>query len=133
MSYQLTLTQKPVYLHAVITGLNNKANVMRYLEELFRECQARNCFRVLIEERLDGPRIGTADVYQIAAEGSRNALGYFKAIAYVDANAAGNLMHFAEDVAVNRGLPVKVFASTADAENWLLEQANAARAPTAAR
>jgi len=86
-----------------------------------RECMARRVYRVLIEERLEGPRLGTMDVYQVAAEGADRAKGLFEAIAYVDANAKGRLMEFAETVAVNRGLPVVVSASVDEARKWLLE------------
>ena len=120
MSYKLSIVQMPEYLHAVVTGVNNKENVEAYLAEILRECKERGCLKVLIEERLEGPRIRTADVFQIASEGSRRAHGYFKAIAYVDVNAEGDLMKFAETVAVNRGLPVRLFASVSDAEKWLL-------------
>jgi len=34
----------------------------------------------------------------------------------------GDLMKFAETVAVNRGLPVMVFSSVSDAEKWLLNK-----------
>ena len=37
----------------------------------------------------------------------------------LDVNANGDAMRFAEDVAVNRGFPVRVFRSVADAERWL--------------
>lgn len=122
MSYQLTFTQKPTYLHAVVTGSNTKEDVGRYLEEIRRECIARRCSKLLIEERLVGPRLGTVDVFLIAAEGSNRAQGQFKAIAFVDVNAQGDLMKFSETVATNRGLPVMVFASVADAEKWLLTE-----------
>lgn len=122
MSYQLTITPKGTYLHAVVTGRNSKENVMRYLADIRRECSARACCRVLIEERLDGPRLAIMDVFQIAAEGSSRAQGKLEAIAYVDVNAKGDLMQFAETVAVNRSLPVKVFASVDAAERWLLRQ-----------
>jgi hypothetical protein len=62
-------------------------------------------------------------VFQIASEGSNRARGVFKAIAYVDMSAKGDLMKFAENVAVNRGLPVRVFSSVRDAEKWLLDWA----------
>jgi len=120
MSYRLTITQKPAYLHAIITGVNSRENVECYLDDIRRECTSRGCFRVLIEERLEGLRLGTIDVFQIAAEGSGRALGIFKAIAYVDVNAEGDLMEFAETVAVNRFLAVKLFSSVSDAEKWLL-------------
>jgi hypothetical protein len=90
-----------------------------------RECMARRAYRVLIEERLEGPRLGTMDVYQIAAEGADRAKGLFEAIAYVDVNAQGGQMKFAETVAVNRGLPVTVFASVDDAREWLLKMDSA--------
>ena len=77
---------------------------------------------MLIEERLEGPRLGPLDVYQIAAEGSGHALGIFAAIAYVDVNAKGDLMKFAESVAFSRSMPVKVFSSVSDAEKWLLAE-----------
>ena len=132
MSYKLTIHQKPAYLHAVVTGRNTRENVAEYLEEIRRECIVRNCFRVLVEERLEGPRLGTTDVFQIVSEGSSKASGTYKAIAYVDVNATGDLMQFAETVAVNRGVPVVVFSTVADAEKWLLNEASGGAEPHAA-
>jgi len=121
MSYKLTFDQKPTYLHAIVTGNNSKENVTRYLEDVRRECVARSCFRVLIEECLIGPRLKTMDVFDIAAKGSESAHGVFQSIAYVDVNMDSEMMKFAEDVAFNRGIPVRVFLSVADAEKWLLD------------
>jgi len=122
VTYKLAISVKPTYLHDIVTGRNSKKNVQRYMAEIDAECAARGCFRVLIEERLDGPRLGTLDVFQIASNGSDRSRGKMLAIAYVDANAEGGLMKFAETVAVNRGLPVSVFATVADAETWLLSR-----------
>jgi hypothetical protein len=83
---------------------------------------ARGCFRLLLEERLEGPRLGLLDVFKIASEGSPEVSGMFKAFAYVDVNAQGDLMQFAETVAVNRRLPLAVFSNVADAEQWLLNE-----------
>ena len=63
MTYKLTIDQKPGYLHVAVTGRNSSENVVRYMEEVIRECTARRCFRVLIEERLEGPRLGTIEVF----------------------------------------------------------------------
>ena len=119
MSYQIAITEKPGYLHCVVTGKNTMENVAAYLQEIARECEARNCFRVLIEEHLVGRRLETWDVYQLASEGSARLLGKVQAMAYVDVNAEGELMKFAETVASNRGLPMTVFATVPEAENWL--------------
>lgn len=137
MGYQLAITQEPTYLHAIVTGTNDAHTVARYLDELRRECIARRCYRLLIEERLEGPRLSTFPVYQVVSEGSERARGLLHAIAYVDVNAEGPLMQFAETVAVNRGLPVANFRSVALARDWLLRpappQVQAAPADPAAR
>lgn len=92
MPYQLDITEKPSYLHAVVTGQNTAESVVGYLQELLRACEARQCFNVLIEEKLTGRRLETWDVYQIASDSSALARGVFNAIAYVDVNAGGELI-----------------------------------------
>src|SRR5262245_21582990 len=119
MTYKLTIDAKPTYLHAIVTGQNSRENVERYVEDVIRECIARNCFRVLIEERLEGPRKETTDVFHLVSEGSDRVHRLLRAIAYVDVNGEGNLMKFAETVAVNRGVPLAVFSTVVEAENWL--------------
>ena len=74
---------------------------------------------MLIEERLEGRRLETWDVYQIASDNSALARGVFRNIAYVDINAGGELMKFAETVANNRGVPMMLFPTVAEAEAWL--------------
>ena len=129
MSYQMRVEQKPGYLHVVVTGENSKENVAAYLAGMRGECIARGCFRVLIEERLEGPRLRTLDVFELIFKGSREALGLYTAIAFVDVNAEGDLMQFAQTAAVNRGIPVSIFATVADAEQWLLRGQAPTRAP----
>lgn len=122
MTYNLTISKKHNYLHAKVTGQNSMENVKRYLEEILQKCKDTKCSYLLIEEQLEGPRLDTLKVYEIASEGSIQARGFFKAIAYVDINAEGDLMQFAEIVALNRFLPVKVFKTVAEAEKWLIEK-----------
>ncbi len=119
MSYQLQVIEKPTYLHAIVTGSNTLENVTGYLQALLRECEARQLFNVLIEERLTGRRLETWDSYQIASDNSALARGVFRLISYVDVNAGGDLMKFAETVANNRGVPMNLFATVAEAEAWL--------------
>ena len=122
MAYQIQIVERPTYLHAIVTGPNTIENVAGYLQDLLRECEARQCFNVLIEERLTGRRLETWDVYQIASDNSTYARGVFRAIAYVDVNAGGDLMKFAETVANNRGVPINLFSTVAEAETWLAGQ-----------
>jgi len=130
MTYTVTFGQKAGYLHAVATGTNTKANVMRYLADILRECVARDCFRVLIEERLEGPRMGTMDIFDIASKGQNRDAARLPIIAYVDVNAINTSdMKFAEDVAVNRGTFIRVFPSVADAELWIMNLDNKGSQP----
>jgi hypothetical protein len=122
MSYKVAFGQKAGYLHAVATGTNSKQNVVRYLADILHECVARDCFRVLIEERLEGPRMGTMDIFEIASQAPSRAAGRLPVIAYVDVNSTRRSdMKFAENVAVNRGIFVRVFPSVADAERWIVD------------
>jgi hypothetical protein len=124
MSYELLIEKKSDYLHVTVSGENSKENVIAYLAEMREACKKLDCFRVLVEERLEGPRLDVMEVFMIASEGSKRVLGEYDAIAYVDVYA-GELLGFSETVAVNRGLPMAAFTSVADAEQWLRQQRDA--------
>jgi hypothetical protein len=132
MTYQLRMIQKPAYLHVIVTGQNSRETAVAYLAEIRSECIARGCFRVLDEERLEGPRLGMMDVFQIVEQESKQAAGLYKAFAYVDVNAEGDLMQFAETVGVNRGVALAVFATVAQAEAWLIEESSSTGSDAAA-
>jgi len=119
LSYELKIEQRTGFLHCVVTGRNTAENVTRYMQEVMQECAARRCPRVLIEERLMGPRLGTMEVFTMVTSGSKRFHGLLEALAFVDVNADAGVMRFAEDVAVNRGIPVKVFRTIDGAEKWL--------------
>ena len=129
MSYELLIEKKSDYLHVTVTGENSKENVVAYLAEMREACKKLDCFRVLIEERLEGPRLDVMEVFMIASEGSKDALGEFDAMAYVDV-FAGGLMGFTETVAVNRGMPIAVFGSVEDGEQWLHDRKDTAAQDT---
>jgi len=119
MSFDLKIEHKTGYLHAIVTGQNSPENVAGYFAATLDVCEAASCSRVLIEERLEGPRLNMLDVFATVSEGSAHSFGKMDAIAYVDVNAEGDLMQFAETVAVNRALPARVFSTVAQAEEWL--------------
>jgi len=125
MSFELHVSLKSDYLHITVTGTNSKATVAAYLENVVQECRERHCDKVLIEENLVGPRLGMTDIYEIVSEHGRKAAGVLRAIAYVDLNAKDDSMLFAETVAVNRDVPVRVFNSVDDAEDWISGQTKA--------
>lgn len=119
MNYELTIVQKPGYLHGTVTGQNSRENVAEYLRQGLQQCILRGCTHALIEARLQGPRLPLWDIFEIAAEHSKLDMGVFKSIAYVDAKAPAALLTFIQHVTGNRGLPLRVFNSVAAAEQWL--------------
>jgi hypothetical protein len=120
-SFQLHSELRSGYLYARVTGQNSAETVQHYMQDIVAECQNQQCFRVLIDEQLDGPRLDAIEIFSIASDGAMNTLGVFQAIAYVDPHM-GDMADFAETVAVNRGMPVKSFSTIAEAEDWLLRQ-----------
>jgi hypothetical protein len=133
VTYELTIEAKPGYLHVIVRGDNTRENVVRYMEEVVRECTLRQCFRVLVEERLDGPRLGTLDVFELVSTGATRFLRTLTAMAFVDVNARDQeMMQFAENVAVNRAFPVRVFPTVVAAERWLQAEHQQSISPGAA-
>lgn len=121
MSFHIEYEEHPAYMKAKVTGTNSRETVAAYLREVRRESKRRGRSYILIDERLEGPRLDAMDVFAIASNGSMDALGELDAMAYVD-REMGPMAEFAETVAVNRGMPVAVFSNVAEAEEWLLEQ-----------
>lgn len=119
MTYELTIVQKPGYLHGTVTGQNSRETVAAYLRQGLQVCLDRGCTHALIEARLQGPRLPLWDIFEIAAEHSKLDMGIFKSIAYVDARAPAALLTFIQHVTGNRGLPLRVFNSVDAAEHWL--------------
>ena len=120
-TYRFTVDRKSGYLHASATGQNTSANVRRILQDVMSACAEHSCPRALIEEHLIGPSIGMLDAFEIVAESSRSARPAVELVAYVDTNSEhdSTLLDFAETVAVNRGVRVRVFGTVAEAEAWL--------------
>jgi hypothetical protein len=120
-NYELEIEPRADYLYIRVTGKNSAETVSSYTQDVVAACRAHECFRVLIDEQLDGERLDTLEIFSLTSEGAMRALGIFQAIAYVDTRM-GEMAAFAETVVVNRGMPFKSFSSVAAAEQWLLRQ-----------
>jgi hypothetical protein len=119
MSFEINFERRRNYLHARVTGTNDRETVFDYMNAIKARCTDEKCFSVLIEENLDGPRFDEMQIYSLISDGGPDALGFFDALAYVDEQQDFEVVKFAETVAVNRGIPIAAFASVADAKNWL--------------
>ena len=120
--FKLDIQHKKDYLHITVTGTNSPETVMAFLDSVLEECRSRNCQNILLEERLEGPRLSFSEIAQIASEASERAVGSIGSMAYVDVNAEDDSMQFAELVARNRAMPIRVFGSVPEAEAWIEAQ-----------
>lgn len=131
MKYELTVVQKPGHLHVSVTGDNTPENVRHCLREVVAACTMHKCSRVLLQEHFVGPSLGIVDVFEIVSEASGSAWPMVTQIAYVDTNPEHDpgLLDFAETVAVNRGVRIRLFATTRDGEDWLRREPGQSAGP----
>jgi hypothetical protein len=122
MSYALSIEEQPSYLHAKVSGTNNAQNARRFLEEVHEAWVQRNHSAVLLEMNLSGPSLSVLSIFSIVSERAPHAFG-LKCIAYVDGNSECDPQQarFAETVARNRGVNVRLFPTVEDAEAWLCD------------
>jgi hypothetical protein len=119
MSYHLTLEEHPGYLHAAVTGTHTPENALRFLKEAREACTQRGYNAVLLELKLAGPSLDSTSIFRVIAQRSTDATG-LKKIAYVDASSRDpEKMKFAETVAINRGVNVRLFQDLAQAKEWM--------------
>jgi hypothetical protein len=126
MSYILNAEPKNSYLYITVTGANTHDNVVRYLSEVREMCLQYKCPNVLIVENLVGPSLKTLAIFDIASKNITESTRAIHKMAYVDINPEHHLddMKFAENVATNRGLFVRIFSTIQAAEQWLAGQEN---------
>src|SRR5262245_33157151 len=124
MSYHLTLEEYPSYLHAKVSGTHNAQNAHRFLVEVHEAWVQGNFSAVLLEMNLTGPSLSILNVFNIISERAPYAVG-LKQIAYVDGGTGHDLENarFAETVARNRGVNVRLFGTVGEAAGWLREKA----------
>jgi hypothetical protein len=117
----LTIEERPTYVYARADGDLTPANALRFLEEAYAACLKSGKPDVLLDMQLHGPDLNTTNVYEViaqrAADGSK-----LRKLAYVPFQRDDRSMaYFAETVAVNRGVNVRLFESVTAAERWLSE------------
>ena len=124
MTYSFIVEVKPTYLHAKGQGEMTEINARQLLIDAYQACVEHNMDRLLVEMCFTGKSLSFGSVYSVIADRSRDG-SMLKSIAYVDNNSAhaGDIAEFAETVAVNRGVNVRLFESVAAAERWLHDEA----------
>ena len=121
MAYHLKIEERPTYVYARADGDLNAENALRFLEQAYAACVKSGRAALLLDMQLHGPKMPTTSVYEVisqrAADGSK--LGKIAYVPY--AGDDRSTAYFAETVAMNRGVNVRLFESVAAAERWLSE------------
>ena len=121
MPYRLVLEQHPGYLRATVTGEHNAANALRFLTEAIAACAESGEANLLLEFNLDGPSLDSTTIYSVTAKPAQWA-AKLRRIAYVDTSSRDPAkMRFAETVAQNRGVNVRLFRDLEAGQRWLAE------------
>lgn len=118
--YELTLEERPAYLHAKVVGPRTPENALRYLDEVYAACQRTGLASVLLEMCFSGPSLGAPGVFHVISQTSVNGAKLAR-IAYVEASTDGPLKaQFAETVARNRAVNLRLFSDVEAAQRWLV-------------
>ena len=119
MEYQIGIEAHPTYLVVTAWGDHTIANASRFLREAHEACVAHGVDCVVLDFRLEGPSLGPAGIFAVTA-GQADAGKKLKRIAYVDATSREeSRKRFAETVAFNRGVNVRLFGNLDEAKRWM--------------
>jgi len=124
MSYTIDFVPKDDHLHVTVSGDNNPETITNYLSDVLNTVRRDGQGLVLIEENLLGPSMKIFDIFDIVTKASENINDTRIRIAYIDINKEHDRkgLQFAETVAQNRGINVKIFNDRASALRWLLNK-----------
>ena len=120
MEYDFSVEQKDHYLHVKGWGELNAAAVRQLLVDAYQACVERNVGSLLLEMQLTGTNLGMGEVFSVINERSHQGSKLTR-IAYVERNTdlPRQFAEFAELVAKNRFVNVRLFDDVADAQQWL--------------
>lgn len=118
-AFHVEVLDHPGYVHAVGTGPRTAENMLRFLKEAHAACVEREKSSLLVEVRFTGPSLDMASIFAVVDGRSVEARKLAR-MAYVDRTSPNpGRSTFAETVAVNRGVNVKLFADVESAQRWL--------------
>lgn len=121
MSYQLDVIRTGDYLHIKVSGENSAEAVAGYLHDGLALSQNTGCPFILVEDGLTGPDLDLEVVFEITSQASAAAQSAVKKVAFVKTTPGHDrsLVRFAENLAANRAVDLRVFPTIAAAEQWI--------------
>jgi len=117
--YQVTIEERPTFLHTKVVGPRTPENAIRYLEEVYAACLRTGLSQVLLEMAFSGPSLGPSGILRVVSERSADG-SKLRKVAYVEASMDGQQRaKFAETVAINRAVNLRLFETVDEAVRWL--------------
>lgn len=117
--YRLTIEKHPTYLRAKGEGPRTAENVLRYFRETHDACVSTGILDVLMEMSFTGAGFDFSTIFAVISERAPHGLKLGR-IAYVESSPEqAPRAEFAETMAVNRGVRVKLFPDLDAARKWL--------------
>lgn len=120
-AYRLVIEERPAYLQATATGAHNAANALRFLTEAFAACSKTGHTALLLEFNLSGPSLNTSSIFDVVSKRTSEAARLRKIAYYDNSERDIDKTQFAETVARNRGVNVRLFQDLDAAKRWLTE------------
>jgi hypothetical protein len=122
-AYQLTTREHHGYLYARATGPRTAENAQRFLREAYEACVKEGYPALLLEMSLTGPALDMASVFRVIANRAPDG-AKLRRIAYIEPSPTDlPSALFAETVANNRGVNVRLFKDVERADRWLTDGA----------
>lgn len=117
--YKLKFEYHPKYLFAQVGGGNDSLRVSKdYWLKVLSEGEHHDYNKILIVEDLEG-KLSYSDTYEFSMWLTKSCLHNFL-VAFVDLRPHHqDSNELAELLASNRGFPIKTFADTTEAAEWL--------------
>jgi hypothetical protein len=118
-AYRLTIQQHATFLHAKGEGPRTPENALRYFREVHAACMAAGILDVIVEMAFDGPPFDPATIFAVISDRAPDG-AKLRRIAYVESSREqAPRAPFAETIAVNRGVNVRLFPDVPSAARWL--------------
>jgi len=119
VDYKFTAEPHSGYMHTRAEGRRTPENLGRFLQDTYLACVKAGKSSVLLEVRLVGESLPLNSIFEVISRRSADG-GKLRKIAYVEQGSAIlERSMFAETVAKNRGVNVRLFSDLEGARLWL--------------
>jgi hypothetical protein len=120
--FNLTMEEKPTYLHAKTSGTRSRENVTNLTLKVFQTALEKHLTKILIDVRELEGYFGYLDIFVYVKEVLKDLRGKgVDQVAVVDVHRTTRQDWFLEPVANIYGLNIRVFTDEESAQNWLGE------------